>query len=95
MGHSPAQANTSAEFHGYLVRLAANSQRDNWFLTDTVYVSIVNSGDHPINWDPCEPSKVFANARTKVFANGLEKAVKFPGVFGLENSRCFRPENQT
>ena len=52
MGHSPAQANTSAEFHGYLVRLAANSQRDNWFLTDTVYVSIVNSGDHPINWDP-------------------------------------------
>ena len=41
----------------------------------------------------CERTKVFANARTKVFANGLEKAVKFPGVFGLENSRCFRPEN--
>jgi hypothetical protein len=37
----------------------------------------------------CEPSKVFANARTKVFANGLEKAAEFPGVFGLENSGRF------
>ena len=48
--------------------------------------------EHQSSEEGCEPSKVFANERTKVFANGLEKAVEFPGVFDLENSGRFRPK---